>query len=164
MRRDFRIDGETVAVTLTRGRGGFLLRLGEREIPCALHDLGGGRYTVEAGTRRAKVYLAAGPDETFIHLDGRTYAIGRVDPLEALAAGAGGAAADVATAPMPGMVIAVEVEPGESVREGQALMTIESMKLQTTIAAWRDGIVAEVHVGPGATFPLKAPLVTLKPE
>ena len=41
---------------------------------------------------------------------------------------------------------------------------IESMKLQTTIAAWRDGVVEAIHVAAGASFDRGAALATLAPE
>jgi len=41
---------------------------------------------------------------------------------------------------------------------------MESMKLETTIAAPREGIVQAVHVALGQTFERDAPLVTLKTE
>ena len=56
------------------------------------------------------------------------------------AAGAGGQS----TAPMPGKIIAVHVRPGDSVRAGQALIVMEAMKMEHTIAASADGRVARV--------------------
>ncbi len=50
---------------------------------------------------------------------------------------------------MPGMVVTVAVRPGDQVVQGQKLLMIEAMKMQTTLAAERDGRVAEVHVHPG---------------
>ena len=69
---------------------------------------------------------------------------------------------DIAQAPMPGTVIAVQVKPGESVTRGQTMMVIESMKLETAIVAWRDGVIKTLHVAPGQTFDRAAPLVTLE--
>ena len=52
---------------------------------------------------------------------------------------------------------------GSSVTKGETLLVIESMKLQTTIAAWRDGLVEAIHVAPGASFERGAALATLAP-
>jgi len=49
-------------------------------------------------------------------------------------------------APMPGLVISVNVEPGQMVHEGQAVCVIESMKMQMAIHAPRDGIIKETLV------------------
>jgi len=50
---------------------------------------------------------------------------------------------------MPGMVVTVAVQPGDSVRKGQKLLSLEAMKMETTIYAERDGTVGEVLVSPG---------------
>jgi pyruvate carboxylase len=52
-------------------------------------------------------------------------------------------------APMPGAVVAVAVAVGEEVAAGQKLMTLEAMKMETTLHADRPGKVAEVLVRPG---------------
>ena len=47
-------------------------------------------------------------------------------------------------APLPGLVVGVAVSPGDPVRKGQKLLSIEAMKMETTIYAERPGRVAEV--------------------
>jgi pyruvate carboxylase len=47
-------------------------------------------------------------------------------------------------APMPGAVVNVTVAPGENVTEGQKLLTMEAMKMETTLYAERAGKIAEV--------------------
>jgi pyruvate carboxylase len=51
--------------------------------------------------------------------------------------------------PMPGAVVAVTVATGEEVAAGQKLLTLEAMKMETTLYAERAGKVAEVLVRPG---------------
>ncbi|HQU43914.1 MAG: pyruvate carboxylase, partial [Planctomycetia bacterium 21-64-5] len=53
-------------------------------------------------------------------------------------------------APMPGMVVNVAIKVGDKVAQGQKLLTMEAMKMETTIYAERDGQVAEVLVSPGS--------------
>jgi pyruvate carboxylase len=52
-------------------------------------------------------------------------------------------------APMPGAVVAVAVAVGDEIAAGQKLMTLEAMKMETTLYADRAGKVAEVLVRPG---------------
>jgi pyruvate carboxylase len=52
-------------------------------------------------------------------------------------------------APMPGAVVAVTVQVGEQVAAGQKLVTMEAMKMESTIYAEKAGKVAEVVVKPG---------------
>jgi len=51
---------------------------------------------------------------------------------------------------MPGMVVMLAVQPGDPVVEGQKLLIIEAMKMQTTVVAERDGKVAKVLVQSGS--------------
>ncbi len=65
-------------------------------------------------------------------------------------------------APMPGLIAQINVRAGEDVTKGDALMTIEAMKMQTSIRAERDGRIAEVVVQPGAQVESKDLLVVFE--
>ena len=51
--------------------------------------------------------------------------------------------------PMPGLVVTVNVAVGDEVQEGQALCTIEAMKMENILRAERKGIVSKVNAGAG---------------
>ena len=53
------------------------------------------------------------------------------------------------TAPMPGKVVSFAVQAGDKVAKGQALAVMEAMKMEHTIAAPADGVVAELLYAPG---------------
>ena len=53
------------------------------------------------------------------------------------------------TAPMPGKVLSFAVKAGDKVSKGQALAVMEAMKMEHTIAAPGDGVVAELMYAPG---------------
>jgi len=48
-------------------------------------------------------------------------------------------------APMPGLIVAVTIQPGDKVVRGQKMVTMEAMKMETTLYAEQDGRVAELH-------------------
>jgi pyruvate carboxylase len=52
-------------------------------------------------------------------------------------------------APMPGLVVTVAVHTGDTVAKGQKLLTLEAMKMETTLYAEQDGRLADVLVKPG---------------
>ena len=62
-------------------------------------------------------------------------------------------------APMPGMVVRVAVQKGQSVSKGEPLMALEAMKMETVIAAPRDAVVRQIHAGPGVTVNTKDLLI-----
>jgi pyruvate carboxylase len=65
-------------------------------------------------------------------------------------------------APMPGTVTTVAAKVGARVARGEALVTLEAMKMETAVRAESDGEVAEVLVKPGAAVDLKDLLVVLR--
>ena len=69
----------------------------------------------------------------------------------ASAAVSGGIGAGEIAAPMQGTILKVLVEKGQSVQPGDALVVLEAMKMETTLAASTSGVVQDVHVVPGDT-------------
>ena len=51
--------------------------------------------------------------------------------------------------PMPGLIVKVDVEVGDEVQEGQALCTVEAMKMENILRAERKGIVSKINAGAG---------------
>lgn len=86
----------------------------------------------------------------FVRVGGRTFEA-RVDTFEGSGAG-GGAGQDAIKAPMPGAVVRIHKLPGDAVTRGEAVVTIESMKLQTTLAAPRDGVIEALFCEEGGAF------------
>ena len=55
-------------------------------------------------------------------------------------------------APMPGMIALLMVKSGQKVLKGEALLSIEAMKMETTITAECDGVVKNVYIKPGSVI------------
>ena len=75
-------------------------------------------------------------------------------------AGGGG---EIVTAPMPGLVVAIRVRPGERVEPGQPVAVVEAMKMQNELVAQRGGVVSEVLVTERATVGAGQVLMKLAP-
>ena len=68
------------------------------------------------------------------------------------------------TAPMPGKVLSFAVQAGDKVTLGQALAIMEAMKMEHTIAAPADGVVAEILYAPGDQVQEGAELLRLQAD
>ena len=106
-----------------------------------------------------------GEVKVFFELNGQPRVI-RVQDRSAVASSVARTKADPANgnhvgAPMPGVVASVAAQPGAAVKQGDLLLTIEAMKMETGIHAERDAIVTAVHVQPGAQIDAKDLLVEL---
>jgi len=51
--------------------------------------------------------------------------------------------------PMPGLIVKISVEVGEEIQEGQALCTVEAMKMENILRAEKKGVVTKINAGPG---------------
>ncbi len=54
--------------------------------------------------------------------------------------------------PMPGLVVRISVEEGQEVQEGQALATVEAMKMENILRAERKGVVKKINASAGASL------------
>ena len=149
MHHAFKLNDAVHNVELSRSADGYRLHVDGRVITFTSWDL--------------PAQVATRGDDVFVHLDGETYQLRYEHPLDRLAHQAQGAAEDSLRAPMPGSLVTVHVKPGRAVAKGEALLVMESMKMETTLVAARDGVVAEVHFAPGQTFDRDALLLTLEP-
>ena len=68
------------------------------------------------------------------------------------------------TAPMPGKIVAVLVSAGQEVKKGDALLIMEAMKMEHTIAAPHDGVVEEVLYAVADQVTEGAPLLSFKQD
>ncbi len=128
----------------------------------------GGVYTVEVDSRTYLVRVSEGGDVSqFEAVKQQAAASGQGQPAQAApqpaqatepAPAAGGQAI---AAPLSGIVHKVFVKPGESVSEGDVLLVVEAMKMETEIKSDREGTVQSVHVSDGDAVESGDALVTL---
>jgi biotin carboxyl carrier protein len=75
--------------------------------------------------------------------------------------GDGGSGGGTVRAPMPGLVVRLEVAAGQRVEVGAGLVVVEAMKMENEVRAPRAGVVETVHVAVGQAVEKGAPLVTV---
>lgn len=162
LKHHFLIDGERHRAWLSQ-RGAAYVLIDDGESSASLEPVSDGRARLHVGGAVYDVLIAVDGDRAFIHLDGREYEVSYEASAAVFEHEAQASGDAIARAPMPGSVVATPVAPGQTVAEGDVLIVIESMKLETSIAAPRAGVVEAVHVSLGQTFDRDAPLVTLAP-
>ena len=65
------------------------------------------------------------------------------------------------TSPLPGVIIAVKVNVGDTVKAGQEVAVLEAMKMENSIEATHDGKVTAINVAKGDSVLEGAPIVTI---
>jgi propionyl-CoA carboxylase alpha chain len=64
--------------------------------------------------------------------------------------------------PMPGLLTNISVKVGETVSAGQRLATIEAMKMENTLVATQDGVVAEICANVSESLVVDQLIIRLK--
>jgi pyruvate carboxylase subunit B len=149
---DIVVDGVAVTAELEHVAGTLLRRL----------SLNGASHRVVALPGEARGSWALHLDGERLHaevVDERTRAIRAMT-----ARSTGPVGPKPVRAPMPGMVVRVDVEPGQHVRAGQGVVIIEAMKMENELKADAAGVVARVLVTPGTAVEKGTPLVEFTTE
>ena len=101
-------------------------------------------------------------DETVVFAQGRAFAF--TEPTADDTGHGGGESGGAVLSPMPGHVLSVAVALGETVKKGAPLLVMEAMKMEMTLAAPCDGVVAELNAAPGARVAEGVLLLRLETE
>jgi propionyl-CoA carboxylase alpha chain len=119
------------------------------------------RVDLEVGGVRRSLRVQLGADQAWVQSPrgASRWRLAPRFPLPGVAAQAGSL-----RAPLPGRVVEVMIHPGDRVRAGQALVSLEAMKMEHTIQAPYDGTVAELHVASDSQVQLGQVLLVVEPD
>jgi len=102
-----------------------------------------------------------------VSVDEKPFSVSISNPLDQLISAMGfelGSARNVShiEAPMPGLILDIPVSEGDEVKEGDALVVLEAMKMENVILSPREGVIAKIVVEKGAAVDKKALLIEFK--
>lgn len=156
------LDGVAHSVDIVARRPHLVLRIdGRLHTIHAQNDGRAGDGEIVIDGERVHATRGFVGETQYVRVGGRTFEA-RVDTFEGSGTG-GGAALDAIKAPMPGAVVRIHKQAGDMVARGEAVVTIESMKLQTTLAAPRDGVIEILFCEEGGAFEKDAIVARLAP-
>ncbi|WP_426114025.1 acetyl/propionyl/methylcrotonyl-CoA carboxylase subunit alpha [Massilia sp. PWRC2] len=148
---------------------GWLLDFGAIEVPLATTVTtattatsgAGAELSLTLGDATVRGVVRRDGEQFHVFSGGRHFVLHYLDPLAH--AGEVEAAGGRLTAPMPGKVVAVLAQAGQVVKKGDALVIMEAMKMEHTIAAPADGTVDELLYQVGDQVADSAPLLAFTP-
>ncbi len=138
-----------------------------RTYPVDFLNPNGEVYSLLIGGQSYEAYLQPGEGDIWqVLLRGMLYEVRVEDEREKrLRASAGGGTVSVGEfslkAPMPGLVVAVPVTEGQTVKKGDKLVILESMKMQNELKSPRAGTVTRINVSAGQSVEQNQVMVTL---
>jgi pyruvate carboxylase subunit B len=142
-------------VETTPGSGPARLVIGDRRLEATLSppDTSGLRR-LTIGDRTYDLLLSLTADRASLAVDGVALELEIEDERTARLARFGGGAVRAhgpraVKAPMPGLVVRVNVESGQQVEAGQSLVVLQAMKMENELSSPAQATVGRVHVQPG---------------
>tara|TARA_B100000767_G_scaffold90250_1_gene86694 strand:+ start:10212 stop:10670 length:459 start_codon:yes stop_codon:yes gene_type:complete len=138
MQHEFKFAGDTVEVTVARDSQTWYLG----DLECQIMADGRLKLTVNGVTKFAHSTKVG--DVWWVHIDGHVFCIEKTEPGSNDDDSQGGM-----VAPMPGKIIDVLVEQGQSVTAGDLLLVMEAMKMEHRIVANMDGVIGMLKLKAG---------------
>ncbi len=119
-------------------------------------------YTANVNGTNVVVELNAAGDTYTAKVNGKSFDVKLSEGAAAAAAApAAGGAASTMTSPLPGTVTKILVKAGDAVKAGDTVMILEAMKMETPVAADKDGVIASIDVTVGAVVAEGDALITI---
>jgi biotin carboxyl carrier protein len=158
------VNGVEKTLSLEKDGDGFIVTLDGIEHRVAAEPLSNGAFTFFVGNRSFVAYLSRDGNNANLALEGRNFRIEKGgDEDRRGGAGTSTHADGKVESPMPGNIIKVCVGEGDTVETGQAVVVIESMKMQNEIPAPVGGEVSKVSCSVGDQVSFGDVLVEITP-
>jgi 3-methylcrotonyl-CoA carboxylase alpha subunit len=154
----FEEDGRPYATRIRFLESGLRFAVNGREYALEGERLGDGMLLVRLDGHACKARAVRDGDDWHVLCGGQYHRLG----LAGLAIHEEDGGAGSLAAPMSGKVVKVLTQIGAKVSKGDALLILEAMKMEHTIAAPKDGVVKEVNYVAGEQVPEGAELITLE--
>ncbi|MGH7740495.1 MAG: biotin/lipoyl-containing protein [Candidatus Eiseniibacteriota bacterium] len=161
------LDGKEAEVEFRTEGDRLLLELDGRRLEADFQRLPDGEvYSLLVNGRSHEVRVSPGANALEVTVRGTRVPVEVRHPLEKMLGATlrkgGVAGGETIHAPMPGLVVALRVRPGDVVTAGQAVVVVEAMKMQNELTASHGGVVSEVLVNERQSVAAGQPLMRLK--
>lgn len=129
-------------------------------------DLGSSLYSIISNNKSVELVIEDEGGTVSVQMGGRLYETQVLDERALLLAqrrGGLSSSSGEVTAPMPGLIVAIQVNEGDTVTKGQTVVILESMKMQNELKASIDGVVTSVSTTAGKSVDKNDLLIVITP-
>lgn len=132
------------AVETSSQEGGFAVSVNGEMFGLTLDVTGAGEGVLHSGNQALPYFVCKAGDKLHIWLAGKTYVLEAVSNQPQRGTAAAGAVGNEVKAPMPGTILKISVKAGDIAEANAALVIMESMKMEMTLAVPAKVLVKEV--------------------
>ena len=132
----------------------------EREINVTAKVLGTGQFQFTLDNIIYKCSVAKDGEIRFIHLDGADYELRKVTELDEEFEETEDEGS--LSSPMPGRIVKLLVNQGDSIKKGQNLLVVEAMKMENKVVSPFEGVVREIFFSEGDQVEANVPLMEIE--
>ena len=155
MKLQAKINDNTAEVEIVREGDGLFARVDDREYELQVRKPESGVYLMTFGNEIFEVAVSESGIETHAQVRGKDVTVSIADPRQLRGSSdaggdAAGGNAEIKTA-MPGKVVKLIANVGDTLSKGDAVIVVEAMKMQNELRASKDGVVKEIRVTEGQT-------------
>jgi len=169
MSHEIKIDNRTAKVDiLSRSGNKILIAIDDRKYEIDIEKVGTGLYSILNDGKSYSVELIGGanPKHYTVNTYAKTFDVEVIDAETKYLQSRGGTKDDDAElhimSPMPGKIVKVPVKVGDEVKEGQTIVVVEAMKMQSEFKVKKDRIIKEIYVKEGDTVDANQILIELE--
>lgn len=158
---EFDFNGESVSAEVEKSQAAFRVKSGEKEF--VFEPNGENQYYVHVNGSKYLAAVVSHKGKYLIDIDSMLFELS--DPqTDTVAGGAGGQTGekDKIFAPMPGKIVKLLVAVGDKIKEKQAMVIVEAMKMENQVNSLADGKVKAIHFDEGDQVDTENPIIELE--
>ncbi len=164
---EYLVNGTSVEVKVEGDGDQLQVSIGDEKLAIETCQLSDHLISLTVDGRLQRVFVAQNQERTYIHIGGKVIILddaAKEADRQRGGTGASSAAPSAITSPMPGNLIKVMVQEGDTVEEGQALVIVEAMKMENEIRSPSQGVVKRINFSVGDLVDAGVPIVEIETD
>ncbi len=163
---EIKFKNQVYDIDIENNGSGYILNVNGEKKNINGRKLDDNTFAIYLDNRYVNTYTAEDQDNIYVWIDGKQFTFDKVKEEEKSYGDDGGSSSDreVVLPPMPGSIVKVLVEKGAKVSDGDALIIVEAMKMETTLYSSISGIVKEINVEAGMQVGANDELIIVEKE
>lgn len=157
---------ERIDARLEKVAQGYELHMDGESIPLDFSKMSENEFSITINGKKKSVYTAEDNNRIYVNIEGKTFNFDKPadDDTDFDSSSTANLNREEVKPPMPGTIVKVLVNKGAKVKEGDSLLIVEAMKMETTLYSSIEGIVTEINANEGTQADSEDILIVIEKE